>query len=41
MFEDHRNPTELEMEDWVEQNEVTMTFKQWLETGIIFWGDYV
>lgn len=41
MFEDHRTPSELEMEDWIEPNEVTMTFKQWLETGVVYWPEYV
>lgn len=41
MFEDHRMPSEFEMEEWIEENEITMTFKQWIETGIIYWLEHV
>lgn len=41
MHEDIRCPSDYEMEEWVEEKEVTMTFHEWLETGVVFWPDYV
>ncbi len=36
MYEDFRGPSEYEMDDWREELETLMTFKQWQDTGIIF-----